>query len=56
MQMNDLILVSVDDHICEPPDMWQQHLSAKWKNRAPRFVTKEDGTNLWVFEANRSPT
>ena len=50
MQMNDMILVSVDDHVCEPPDMWEQHLSPKWKDRAPRFVTKEDGTNLWVFE------
>ena len=25
MQMNDMILVSVDDHVCEPPDMWERH-------------------------------
>ena len=48
MKMNDLILVSVDDHVCEPPDMWDNHLSEKWKDRAPQFLTKEDGTNLWV--------
>ena len=55
MQMNDMILVSVDDHVCEPPDMWERHLSAKWKDRAPRLVTKEDGTNLWVFEGQQIP-
>ena len=55
MQMNDMILVSVDDHVCEPPDMWERHLSPKWKDRAPRLVTKEDGTNLWVFEGQQIP-
>ena len=28
---------------------------AKWKDRAPRLVTKEDGTNLWVFEGQQIP-
>jgi len=55
MQMNDMILVSVDDHVCEPPNMWERHVSPKWKDRAPRFVTKEDGTNLWVFEGQQIP-
>ena len=36
MQMNDMILVSVDDHVCEPPDMWDAHVPAKWKDRAPK--------------------
>jgi hypothetical protein len=55
MQMDDMILVSIDDHVCKPPDMWERQLSPKWKERAPRFVTKEDGTNLWVFEGQQSP-
>ena len=55
MQMNDMILVSVDDHVCEPPDMWKNHVPAKWKDRAPRLLTKEDGTNLWVFEGAQIP-
>ena len=29
MQMNDMILVSVDDHVCEPPDMWERHLAGE---------------------------
>ena len=56
MQMNDMILVSVDDHVCEPPDMWDRHVDAKWKDRAPRLVHKQDGSDVWVFEGGRSPT
>jgi hypothetical protein len=43
MQMNDMILASVDDHVCEPGDMWDGHVPAKWKDRAPRLLTKVDG-------------
>ena len=39
MQMNDMILVSIDDHVCEPPDMFERHVPAKWKERAPRLLT-----------------
>ena len=55
MQMNDMILVSVDDHVCEPPDMWDNHVPAKWKDRAPKLITKDDGSNLWVFEGGQIP-
>ena len=26
MRVDELILVSVDDHVVEPPDMFEQHL------------------------------
>jgi predicted TIM-barrel fold metal-dependent hydrolase len=55
MQMNDMILVSVDDHVCEPPDMWDRHLDPKWKDRAPRLVRKADGSDVWVFEGRQIP-
>src|SRR5262245_24369504 len=55
MQMNDMILVSIDDHVCEPPDMFQRHVPAKWKDRAPRLLTKEDGTDAWFFENQQIP-
>ena len=35
MNVNDMILVSVDDHVVEPPDLFDDHLPAKWKDRAP---------------------
>jgi hypothetical protein len=27
MKMNDMVIISVDDHISEPPDMFKRHLS-----------------------------
>ena len=55
MKMEAMILVSVDDHVCEPPDMWQRHVPAKWKDRAPRLVHKQDGSDVWVFEGQQIP-
>ena len=55
MQVEDLILVSTDDHVVEPPDMWDEVLPEKWKSRAPRLVHKPDGTDVWVFEGQQVP-
>jgi predicted TIM-barrel fold metal-dependent hydrolase len=55
MRTEDLILVSVDDHTVEPPDMFENHLPAKWKDLAPRSVKKPDGTDVWVYEGNEIP-
>ena len=51
----DLILVSVDDHVVEPPTLFDNHLPAKWKDAAPRSIRKDDGTDVWVFEGNEIP-
>ena len=41
-------IISVDDHVVEPPDLFEQHLAPEWKDRAPRVVRKKDGTDVWV--------
>ncbi len=43
MQVDDLILVSVDDHVVEPPDLFEGRLSAKAAERAPFIQTLENG-------------
>jgi len=35
MEIDDLVLVSVDDHVVEPPDMFEAHLPEKWRRRPP---------------------
>ena len=55
MKIDDMILVSVDDHVVEPPDMWEDRLPERWKDRAPRLVRKSDGTDVWVFEGQQVP-
>ncbi|MER5183367.1 amidohydrolase family protein [Streptomyces sp. NPDC002896] len=49
MQRDDLILISVDDHIIEPPDMFVNHLPQKYKGEAPQLVHRDDGTDVWRF-------
>ncbi len=36
MKIEDMILVSVDDHVVEPPDLFEGHLPAEYLDRAPR--------------------
>ena len=38
MNKDDLILISVDDHIAEPADMFDAHVPAKYRDHAPRVV------------------
>ena len=50
MNLEDMILISVDDHVIEPPNMFDAHLPAKWKDQAPRIEKQPDGGDLWKFE------
>jgi predicted TIM-barrel fold metal-dependent hydrolase len=59
MRMEDLTLVSVDDHIVEPPSMTdyiREHVPAKFKERAPKVVRRDDGTDAWVIEGQEIRT
>ena len=49
MNMDDLILVSVDDHVVEPPDVFETHLPAKYKEFAPKLKERDDGTLAWYY-------
>ena len=55
MQVEDLILVSVDDHVVEPPTLFDNHLPDKWKEFAPKFVHKDNGTDVWQYEGAEIP-
>ena len=46
---DDMILISVDDHIVEPPDMFKNHLPKKYIDDAPRLVHNPDGSDTWQF-------
>src|SRR5262249_31803046 len=50
----DLILVSVDDHVVEPPDLFEGRLSKKAAEMAPR-VEHRDGIDTWVFDGAPMP-
>ncbi len=48
MDLDEMVLVSVDDHICEPPDMFEEHVPAKYRDAAPRIVER-DGIEEWWY-------
>ena len=48
-EMGDLILVSVDDHVIEPPDLFVNHLDAKYRDRAPKLRAQRRGSDVWKF-------
>ena len=55
MEINDMVMVSVDDHVVEPPHLFEGRLPAKYVDLAPKFVTNDDGTNAWLYEGNILP-
>jgi predicted TIM-barrel fold metal-dependent hydrolase len=56
MQMNDMVLISVDDHISEPPDMFDRHLSGDSLATAPKLRTTDGGTNYWEYQGHKLPS
>ncbi|MGE0386056.1 MAG: amidohydrolase family protein [Gammaproteobacteria bacterium] len=54
MNIDDLILVSIDDHLLEPPGMFDRHMPAAYQDRTPRLV-RVNGTDAWSFEGRRYP-
>jgi len=49
------VLVSVDDHLFEPRDVFENRMPAKFADRAPRVVQDEHGRDAWLFEDTRVP-
>ena len=49
-------IISVDDHVVEPPDLWTNRLPAKYQDRAPRIVrercTMKMVGGVFTFERN----
>jgi predicted TIM-barrel fold metal-dependent hydrolase len=49
VDIDDMIMVSVDDHVVEPPNVFEGRLPAKYVDEAPKFITRADRTNAWSF-------
>ncbi len=46
-------VISVDDHLVEPPDMFEGRLPARFADLAPRIVENRHGHQLWEFDGKR---
>ncbi|WP_063039368.1 amidohydrolase family protein [Nocardia pseudovaccinii] len=49
MNIDDMILVSIDDHVVEPLDMFDGRVPKKWADLAPKVIVDEKGVDRWVY-------
>jgi predicted TIM-barrel fold metal-dependent hydrolase len=49
VETEDLILVSVDDHVVEPSHLFETWAPTKYRDDAPKYIVKSDGTEVWEF-------
>ncbi len=55
MRVEDMVLISVDDHVVEPPDMFEGRVPSRFAAVAPRLVRKDDGTDVWMYDGKEIP-
>jgi predicted TIM-barrel fold metal-dependent hydrolase len=55
MLLEDMILISVDDHVVEPADLFSGRLPAKFADVAPRVVHRDDGSDVWAYDGKEIP-
>jgi predicted TIM-barrel fold metal-dependent hydrolase len=48
-------LISVDDHVLEPPNVWVDRVPAKDRDRAPHMVVEGD-MEYWIYDGKRFPS
>src|SRR5215475_11100851 len=58
---DDMHLISVDDHVVEPPGVWQDRLPASMREQGPRIVpgpTAEGHAppDVWLYEGRVYPS
>src|SRR5438445_7996504 len=46
-------IISVDDHLVEPPDMFEGRLPARLQPLAPHIVETKAGHQVWEFDGER---
>jgi predicted TIM-barrel fold metal-dependent hydrolase len=51
---DDIWMISVDDHVIEPPHVWQDRMPARYKDDAPRVVPFHSGS-AWLLEGRHHP-
>jgi len=49
-------LISVDDHILEPANVWVDRVPAKDRDRAPHMERDDTGMDYWCYDGKRYPS
>ncbi|HEY3942121.1 MAG TPA: amidohydrolase family protein [Acidimicrobiales bacterium] len=55
MERDEMVLVSIDDHVIEPADMFDRHMPERYRDRAPKFVhDAATGKGYWEFQGQQT--
>ncbi|MET0369825.1 MAG: amidohydrolase family protein [Sphingobium sp.] len=56
LSMEEMVICSVDDHLVEPPTMFDQHVPKELRAITPEYVTDEEGHAYWnwAYEDKRT--
>jgi len=46
-------IISSDNHVFEPPDLWQTRMEPRFRDRAPVIVRDEDGNDWWYCDGQK---
>jgi predicted TIM-barrel fold metal-dependent hydrolase len=49
-------LISVDDHLIEPPDVWTSRLPERFVEDGPNVVETDEGAQVWRYQGKLYPT
>ena len=52
---DDMMFISVDDHVVEPPGLFDGRVPAQYADAAPRVVHTDSGNDVWVFNGAQIP-
>ena len=52
--MDEYRIISSDNHVVEPPDLWTTRIEPKFRDRGPRVEKDEDGHEFWYVDGLKS--
>ena len=55
MKLDDMVLISADDHLIEQSDIFDRHLSADDLVTAPKMKTNDTGGEFWEYQGFKMP-
>ncbi|AIT80226.1 amidohydrolase family protein [Novosphingobium pentaromativorans] len=55
MQRDDLVIISTEDHLCEPPSLFDNQLCGALLAAAPRIASDAQGRPVWAYQGQSWP-
>jgi predicted TIM-barrel fold metal-dependent hydrolase len=53
MKIEEMVIISVDDHITEPGNVFDNQLTGEALKTAPKLKFKKNGTNYWDYQGKK---